>query len=281
MAVFNQQSEDRLRLKRIKAEQAIAFAMKSRWAEAADVNRRILELFPDDVDSHNRLGKALVELGQYQDSRAAYEEALRLDPTNTIAQKNLLRLEKLIQEGQAAAAPALSPVDPSLFIEESGRTVVTSLVDLADADEIARLAPGDPLNLDVHGTTVRLLEPAGGLVVGRLEPKLAARVLKLLELNNTYSAAVTAVDPTSVRVIIREATRSPQMGARPSFPTTAAGEAFRGYTRDDMFRMDTDDDDDDDEYPEEAEAEGEPPLDADLGAEEPLVADEPALGGES
>jgi len=87
MAVFSQQSEDRLRLKRIKAEQAIAFAMKSRWAEAADVNRRILELFPDDVDSHNRLGKALVELGQYHDSRAAYEQALRLDPTNTIRRR--------------------------------------------------------------------------------------------------------------------------------------------------------------------------------------------------
>jgi len=144
--------------------------------------------------------------------------------------------------------------------------VVTSLVDMANSDEIARLAPGDPLNLEVHGTTVRLVEPAGGLIVGRLEPKLAARVLKLLEMGNTYTAAVTAVDPSSVRVIIREATRSPQMGARPSFPTTTAGEAFRGYTRDDMFRMDMDDDDDeDDEYPEEAE--GEAPLDADLGAE--------------
>src|SRR6266542_6042926 len=100
MAVF--QSEDRLRLKRIKAEQAIAFAMKNRWAEAADVNRRILELFPNDVDSHNRLGKALMELGQYVEARQSYEEALRLDPTNTIAAKNLQRLEKLIQEGQAA-----------------------------------------------------------------------------------------------------------------------------------------------------------------------------------
>src|SRR6185437_12818101 len=98
-----------------------------------------------------------------------------------------------------------------------------------------------------------------------------ARVLKLLELGNSYSAAVTAVDTSSVRVIIREASRSAQMGARPSFPTTAPGEAFRGYTSDDMFRTDfEDDDDDDDEYPEEAEAEGEAPLDTDLGAEEPL-----------
>src|SRR5947207_15197414 len=154
MSVF-QQSEDRLRLKRIKAEQAIGFAMKNRWSDAADVNRRILELFPDDVDTHNRLGKALMELGQYPEARASYEEALRRDPTNTTPQKHLQRLEKLIQEGQAAAPPP-TPVDPKLFIEESGKTAVTSLVDLAAPEEIARLQPGDTVGLESVGNTVRL-----------------------------------------------------------------------------------------------------------------------------
>ena len=280
MAVFNQQSEDRLRLKRIKAEQAIALAMKSRWADAADVNRRILELFPNDVDSHNRLGKALMELAQYDESRASYEEALRLDPTNTIAAKNLQRLEKLIQEGQSAA-PAPSKVDPSRFIEESGKTVVTALLDLASPDDVVRLAPGDPLVLELQGTTVRLVEPSSGLVVGRLEPKLNARVQRLLDMGNTYTAAVTSVDSTVVRVIIREASRSSQMGTRPSFPTTASAEAFRGYTREDIFRTDfEEDDDDDDELTEETETETEAPLDVELGAEEPL-AEEPDLGEET
>jgi len=274
MAVF--QSEDRMRLKRIKAEQAIAFAMKNRWAEAADVNRRILELFPTDVDSHNRLGKALMELGQLSDARASYEEALRLDPTNTIAQRNLQRLEKLIQEGQAAAPPP-SRVDPSLFIEESGRTVVTSLVDVAAPEEIARLTPGDTMDLEVVGTQVRLVEPATRLVVGRLEPKLGQRVIKLLEIGNTYTAAVTAVDENAVRVILREAHRSPAMGNRPSFPTTSAPEVFRGYTREDIFRADFEEEEE--EYPEEVETESEAPLEVDLTAEEPLP-DEPDLGDE-
>ncbi len=199
MAVF--QSEDRLRLKRIKAEQAISFAMNSRWAEAADMNRRILELFPTDVDSHNRLGKALMELGQYSAARLAYEEALRLDPTNTIAAKNLQRLDKLIQEGQTAAPPP-APVDPRLFIEESGKTVVTSLVDIAPPEEIARLNPGDVVDLETVGSTVRLLEPNTGSMIGRLDPKLSQRVLKLMELGNSYTAAITAVDEQSVRVIV-------------------------------------------------------------------------------
>jgi tetratricopeptide (TPR) repeat protein len=276
MSVF-QQSEDRLRLKRIKAEQAIGFAMKNRWSEAADVNRLILDLFPDDVDTRNRLGKALMELGQYPEARASYEEALRRDPTNTIAQKNLQRLDKLIQEGQSVAPPP-TPVDPRLFIEESGKTAVTSLVDVAAPEEIARLQPGDSVSLDVVGNTVRLVEPATGLVVGRLEPKLNQRVLKLLEMGNTYSAAITSVDDRNVRVIVREATRAPSMGSRPSFPTTTGSEVFRGYTRDEMFRSDMDEEEDD--FQEEPELETEAPLEVELGAEEPL-AEEPDLAEES
>jgi tetratricopeptide (TPR) repeat protein len=279
MAVF--QSEDRLRLKRIKAEQAIAFAMKNRWAEAADVNRRILELFPTDVDSHNRLGKALMELGQYAEARAAYEEAVRLDPTNTIAQKNLQRLEKLVQEGQPVegqpATPAPTRVDPSLFIEESGKTAVTTLVDVAPPEEIARLTPGDTLELDVVGKIVRLVEPGTRSVVGRLEPKLNQRVLNLVEMGNGYTAAVTAVDDSTVRVILREAHRVAAMGNRPSFPTAAGADAFRGYTRDDIFRADLEEEEE--EFAEEAEAETEAPLAVDLSAEEPLP-EEPDLADE-
>ena len=57
MAAFP--TEDRLRQKRTKSEQAISLAMKNRWEEAAQVNREILEIFPNEVDAFNRLGKAL------------------------------------------------------------------------------------------------------------------------------------------------------------------------------------------------------------------------------
>src|SRR5258708_19437139 len=121
MAAFP--TEDRLRQKRTKSEQAITLAMKNRWDEAAQVNREILDLFPNEVDAYNRLGKALTELGRYAEARDAYSRAVKLDPLNGIASKNLLRLGKLATEGSAATSP--SPVDPRLFIEESGKTTVT------------------------------------------------------------------------------------------------------------------------------------------------------------
>ena len=83
MAVF--QSEDRQRMRRLRSEKAIQLAMQNKWQEAADLNRQILSQFPDDVDTLNRLGKALMELGQYADARDQYQRATKLDPSNGIA----------------------------------------------------------------------------------------------------------------------------------------------------------------------------------------------------
>src|SRR4051794_14685669 len=130
MAVF--QSEDRQRMRRLRSEKAIQLAMQNKWQEAADVNRQILEHFPDDVDTLNRLGKAEMELGHYAGAKSQYKRAAEIDPSNGIAVKNLARLTKLADEaGEAPTAVHSKPVDPSLFIEESGKTAVTDLLDVA------------------------------------------------------------------------------------------------------------------------------------------------------
>ena len=241
MAVFP--SEDRLRMKRQRSEKAIQLAMQNRWQEAADLNRQILETFPEDVDTLNRLGKAQMELGQYAQSLEQYTRASKLDPSNSIAQKNIARLTKLVEEGAtgAAIAPPPSAIDPSLFIEESGKTAVTELVDRAPFDQIASLTAGDKMELKVEGGTVRVVTPTG-VVIGQLEPKIAQRVMRLVGMGNRYSAAITSIDETHIRVIIREEYKDPSMGARPSFPTQAAD--VRAYTREGVFRVDNDEDDD-------------------------------------
>jgi hypothetical protein len=243
MAVF--QSEDRQRMRRLRSEKAIQLAMQNKWQEAADLNRQILQAFPDDVDTLNRLGKALLELGQYADSRDQYQKASKLDPSNGIAAKNLARLTKLAEEAGPSAVVAIShgrSVDPSVFIEESGKTAITDLVDRPRFQTIATVAPGDKLTLKPDNGVVRVLGP-GDVQVGQLEPKIAQRVLRLIAAGNRYSAAITSIDDHHVRIIIREEFRDPSMRSRPSFPTSAPGD--RPYTRDSVFRTDVDDEDDD------------------------------------
>ncbi|KPL15334.1 MAG: hypothetical protein AMJ93_16700 [Anaerolineae bacterium SM23_84] len=54
--------------------QAVELALMGRWDEAVQANQRILEIFPDDIQAHNRLGKAYSELGRYEEAATAYEQ---------------------------------------------------------------------------------------------------------------------------------------------------------------------------------------------------------------
>ncbi len=264
-------TEDRLRQKRTKSEQAIYLAMKNRWDEAAQVNREILDLFPNEVDAYNRLGKALTELGRYADARDAYAQAVKLDPLNGIASKNLQRLGKLAAEGSAAPAP--SPVDPRLFIEESGKTTLTQLTDVRRTEAAAKLSAGDHLQLARRGNQVVVADQAGN-DIGRIEPKLEQDLIRLLDLGNHYSVFVTAANEQSVHVIIRETHRSAAMGNRPSFRPTAAQEV-RAYTREGAQRYELEEEEEEEELGEEEEEEEVEvvPADLEVGVEEtPLEA---------
>ena len=113
--VFYQLSE-KAKLRRHRTNEAIALAMQSRWGEAVAVNKSIIEIFPDDADAYNRLGKAVTQLGRYAEAREAYSRAFEIEPNNIIAKKNLNRLSHL--EGSAVSSGAgVHKVEPHQFIE--------------------------------------------------------------------------------------------------------------------------------------------------------------------
>src|SRR2546428_10819299 len=114
------QTEDRAKAKRQHADLAIQMALQGRWEDALQLNQRIIEVFPTDVDAFNRLGKAYTELGRYSEAREAYMKALEVDPLNSIARKNLTRLATLGEETRPK--PATQKLSPQMFIEETGKT---------------------------------------------------------------------------------------------------------------------------------------------------------------
>ena len=272
-------NEERARLKRVKIEQAVNLAMQSRWSEAADLNRQLIDSYPKEVEAYNRLGKALMELGEYDDARDSYNQSLRLEPMNTIAQKNASRLEMLRTEA-IATLPSSGPVDPTLFIAETGRSTVTSLVDLAASEILATVDAGDTVLLAIEAKSV-FVRTAAGETLGKVEPRLRQRLLRLVEMGNEYGAVVTGSDDQSVRVIIRETHRDASMGDRPSFPTS--GETFRGYTRDSLLRYDLEDEEDedlDDLEPGEREADRDQEPEAEVDVEADPELHEVLMGAE-
>src|SRR5438309_9615726 len=125
-----QSAEEKARLKKQWTELAIQQALSSQWEEAVSTNKNILNLFPSEPDAYNRLGKAYSELGQYTEARQAYAQTLKYSPNNTIAKKNLDRLS-LLQEAPMQSHGGSDRIDPCLFIEETGKTSMTELINIA------------------------------------------------------------------------------------------------------------------------------------------------------
>jgi tetratricopeptide (TPR) repeat protein len=90
-------SQIREELRKRWTAQAVELALMGRWDEAAQANQEILDLFPDDIQARNRLGKAYYELGRHDEAAEAYEQNLKRQPSNTIARKKLTELYALLK----------------------------------------------------------------------------------------------------------------------------------------------------------------------------------------
>jgi tetratricopeptide (TPR) repeat protein len=225
------------RLKRQLAEQAIALAANGRWIDAAETNRRLLDLGPE-ADAENRLAKALWEQGELGAAREHYQAALALDPTNRIAERNIDRLKTLLV---AAGEKTVRAVDSSkapvrIFVEETGKTGFAFLLDLPDPRKLAQVNPGDAVELAPEGNL--LIATSNGMRVGVVEPRVAARLLKLIADGNKYTAGITSLGAVDVRIIIREIYQDPRNYGKVSFPTAAKSTDLRPYTKGTLVRED-------------------------------------------
>jgi tetratricopeptide (TPR) repeat protein len=237
-------SEEKIRLRKQLVEQAIKLALQSQWEEAVATNRTLLSQFPHDPEALNRLGKALSELGQYAEAKKAYAEALEINPANAIARKNLERLSHLGNEADNhAPTGATERIDPRLFIEETGKTGFTKLVNIAPPEELAKLTSGDQVYFHVDGRTLRVRN-ARGEDIGQVEPRLANRLINFMEGGNQYAAAITDLTERQVRIIVRETYQHPNMLGRVSFPAQGTGDTIRPYIKDSVLRYDRDDEED-------------------------------------
>src|SRR3954466_1628295 len=242
------------RLKRQLADQAIAQATAAQWSEAAETNQRLLELGAD-AESENRLAKALWELGELGQAREHYQTALALDPPNRIAERNIDRLRILLVDAGEKTVPAQdgSKAPVSIFVEETGKTGFAFLTDLPNPRKLAQVNPGDAVELTPE--TGRLIAFSNGMRIGIVEPRVAARLLKLIADGNKYAAGVTSLGDKDVRIIIREIYQDPRNYGKVSFPMAAKSTDLRPYTKGTLIReeMELEDDLEDDDEDEEIE----------------------------
>lgn len=256
------QTEETTKAKRQQVELAIRAALEGRWEDAVQLNQTIVNAFPGDVDALNRLGKAMTELGRYDEARTAYKKALETDPLNAIARKNLTRLESADAKAPKKAAGQKLP--PSMFIEETGKTGTTVLV-RPNMKALAGLSAGDQVKLRKDKRGALFVDNADGDQIGEVEPKLAQRLVRLMESGNEYVAAISSISEQGVRVFIRESFQHPSNLGKLSFPPAATepAESIRPYLKTRLLRDEaplyrghddeSDEDWEEDEAPDESE----------------------------
>jgi hypothetical protein len=243
------------KLRRQTSRQAINLAMEGRWQESVEVNKGIIANFPHDVDAHNRLGKAYMELGEYASSKEAYEKALQLDQYNTIARKNLQRLIHLGEE--APPKNNTEKAEPHLFIEEIGKAGVVNLYQIAPSDKLIKMMAGDKVALKPQDASLSV-ENMRGVYLGLVPAKQGQRLIKLMKGGNKYTSAIVNSSENAISVIIRETFQDPSQIDQVSFPSRKL-EEIQPYVSERVFRH---------EY-EEGEELPEAPVLAEEGAEAP------------
>jgi len=229
-------NEEQASIIRLNSRRAIALAMEGRWREAVAVNKAILEVAPGDVDTLNRLGRAYMELYEYDESRSAYQRAKEFDPYNSIADKNLKRLATLKAERADEVLPRETdrPVEPRYFIEETGKAGVVRLVNLASRLVLAKLVAGDRVKLEASDGNLVVSDDAGE-VLGWVEPKHGQRLARLMAGGNRYLASVVSASEAGLSLMVREIHQDLSQIGQLSFPSRGV-EHLHHYVSDKFLR---------------------------------------------
>ncbi|MGA2671248.1 MAG: tetratricopeptide repeat protein [Dehalococcoidia bacterium] len=243
IASYQQEEEDKARLRQRLSKEAIDLALQGKWEEAEAINRDIIEKFPSDVEAYNRLGRALTELGDFDGAKEAYLKALELTPENAIAKKNLARLTSLSESmatlssnpRKASTAKAQARrVALDLFITEIGKAGVVNLHNVASVDVLAKMGFGDQVHLKARKQHLTMTNE-DGKYLGEVEPRQGLRLIKLMRGGNKYDAAILNVAGDKVQVLIKEVYQHPSQVGHPSFPVKAT-EHLRTRIKESLLR---------------------------------------------
>ena len=224
---------ERVKPRSIYVEEAIQAALESRWEDALAINRALVERHGGDDETYNRIGKALTELGEHQPALEAYSQALQLNPLNVIAQKNVRKLQLLLDSREKLGG-ATGAIDVDLFAEEPGKSAL-SVLNPPKAGVVVVVAPGEVVELHIQDGGLQA-QTTAGVVLGDVDSKIARRLVPLIASGNRYTAVVARVEESQIEIIIREAFQSAENARRSSFPVSRQKrEEFRPYAKESLL----------------------------------------------
>jgi tetratricopeptide (TPR) repeat protein len=194
---------------------AIDCALNCQWQQALDYNLKINTNEPENTECLNRIAKAYFELGEFNQAKKYYQDVLKLDPYNTIAEKNLKRVSNIKKNGEGVLNTG-TIIHPSMFIEEPGMTKSVTLVKAAEPQKLLTLSPGQMVVISPKKNGIVITDQRNQYL-GALPDDIAHHLLRLMEGGNQYQALIKNVKSNSMIVLIRETFRSKKFKNQASF----------------------------------------------------------------
>lgn len=193
--------------------QAIQTALEGNWQNAITINKSLIREDPNDIDALNRLALAYTITGKLKEAKSSYQKVLNLDPLNPIALRNLKRLKDKVIFGNGSSNSYIN----NKFLEESGKTKVVELINIAQPKIIETLRTGQSLELSIKRLKIFALEQRQ--YIGVLPDDIARRLIKFINSGCLYEAYVKSSNPHRVTVFIKETKKTAKFKDQPSFTT--------------------------------------------------------------
>lgn len=197
-------------------QQAIDAALDSRWDEALKINKNIIKLDSQNVDALNRQARAYMELGKPNLAKKYYSEALKIDPYNPIAQKNLKIMKSFKAKGQDSPSCGINKLSASLFLQEPGKTKMVNLLKVAEPQKLSHAFCGMKVEMVVKNRKITIIDQSGNYL-GVLPDDISHHLTRLFKGGNKYDLFIKSVRVNSLSVLIKETFRSKRFKNQPSF----------------------------------------------------------------
>lgn len=197
-------------------QQAIDAALDQRWEEALTFNKKIIKLDPQNVDALNRQARAYMELGKANLAKKYYSQALKYDPYNPIAQKNLKIMKSFKSNGQIPNWNCKDRLSPSLFLQEPGKTKMVNLLNVAEPQKLSQAYCGMKVTMTTKNRRITIIDTNGNYL-GVLPDDISHHLLRLTKGGNKYELFIKAISVNSLSVLIKETFRSKRFKNQSSF----------------------------------------------------------------
>ncbi len=192
-------------------QQAIHIALDGNWKSAILLNLEILKETPLDIEALSRLGFAYGAMGNSTKAKEIYQKVLKIDPAHPIAQKQLKRLSEVGNKTINS-----SPLMSTMFLEESGKTKIVSLINITQPRVLRGLHIGQKVILIIKRSKI-FVQTEEKQFLGMLPDDLSGRLIKFLKGGNIYDTYIKSVEDHIASIFIRETKRALKFKNQPTF----------------------------------------------------------------